>query len=229
LSDFDFSSDNSSSLEGDEKVKRKQGDFTGLCLMGKPSRHASDSDSDSDVSDDLSFESLSLRVVEIENALCNQDKLLCRVFRENKNLNLKLENSFSEIVSLRLVHNDTSAKPCDNWKMIMVNYAELWLVHTQVASQLKGAKLELRDLKARSSLLGACTSCPLLKSDLDACAVEIKELKTKLDYSFHYSVLSPPCKMCGSLKGKLFHATKENTELKRSFMQPRQVALPSFS
>jgi hypothetical protein len=37
LSDLDFSSDNSSSSEEDEKVKRKSGDFTGLCLMGKSS------------------------------------------------------------------------------------------------------------------------------------------------------------------------------------------------
>jgi hypothetical protein len=51
LSDLDFSSDDSSSSEEDEKVKRKLGDFTGLCLMGKSSRHISDSDSD--VSDDL--------------------------------------------------------------------------------------------------------------------------------------------------------------------------------
>jgi hypothetical protein len=95
LSDFDFSSDDSSSSEKDEKVMRKQGDFTSLCLMGKSSRNISDSDSD--VSDDLSFKSLSLRVAELENTLCNQDKLLCRVFRGNKNLNLKLEDSFSEI------------------------------------------------------------------------------------------------------------------------------------
>jgi hypothetical protein len=60
--------------------------------MGKSSRNASDSDSD--VSDDLSFESLSLKVSELENALCNQDKLLCRVFRENKKLNLEIENFF---------------------------------------------------------------------------------------------------------------------------------------
>jgi hypothetical protein len=88
-------------------------------------------------------------------------------------------------------------------------------VHTKVASQLYGAKLELKELKARSLLLGACTSRPLLKSDLEACAVEINELKHKLDHSSHYSVLSPPCETCGSLKGELFHATKENTELKQ--------------
>jgi hypothetical protein len=66
--------------------------------MGKSSKHISDSDSD--VSDDLSPESLSLRVIELENALCNQDKLLCKFFRENKKLNLELESVFSKIASL---------------------------------------------------------------------------------------------------------------------------------
>jgi hypothetical protein len=50
LSDFNFSSDDSSCKEQDEKVKRKPGDFTGLCLMGKSSINISDFD----VSDDLS-------------------------------------------------------------------------------------------------------------------------------------------------------------------------------
>jgi hypothetical protein len=149
-----------------------------------------------------------------KNTLCNQNKLLCRFFRENKKLNLELENSFSEIASLRSVHDDMSAKPCDNCKMIFVNYANLWLMHTQAASQLKGTKSKLRELKARSLLLGSCTSCPLLNSDLEASVVEIKELKHKLDHSSHYSVFSSLCEMCGSLKGKLFHAIKENTELK---------------
>jgi hypothetical protein len=69
LSDLNFSSDDSSSFEGDERPKRKTCDFTGLCLMGKSSRHISDSDSD--VSDDSSPKDLSLRVTELENALCN--------------------------------------------------------------------------------------------------------------------------------------------------------------
>jgi hypothetical protein len=61
-----------------------------------------------------------------------------------------------------------SAKPCDNCTMIMVNYADLWLMHSQVASQLKGAKSKLRELKACSLLLGSYTSCHLLRSDLEA-------------------------------------------------------------
>jgi hypothetical protein len=145
LSNFDFSSEDSSSSKEDEKIKCEKCDFTGLCLMGKSSRN--DSDSDSNISDDLSFESLSSKVVELENALCNQDMLLCKVFCENKRLNLELEKSFAEIPSIRSMHNDMSAKPCEYCNMIMVNYADLWIVHTQVASQLKGAKLELNEPK----------------------------------------------------------------------------------
>jgi hypothetical protein len=111
------------------------------------------------------------------------------------------------------MHDDMSVKPCDNCNMIMVNYADLWLVHSHVASLLDGARLELRELKAHSTLLRACTTCPLLRSNLEASAVEIKDLKQKLDHSSRYTVLSSPCEACGSLKGKLFHATKENTEL----------------
>jgi hypothetical protein len=189
------------------------GDFTGLCLMGNSSWHISDSDSD--VSDDSSPEGLSLRVAELENALCNQDKLLGEVFRESKKLNLELESSFSEIASLRSTHDDMISNPCDRCTMIMVNYADLWLIYSHIADLLDSARLELRELKARSTLLGACTSCPVLRSDLEAAAVEIKDLKHKIDHFSCYTVLSPPCEACISLKGKLLHATKENTKLQQ--------------
>jgi predicted nuclease with TOPRIM domain len=64
-------------------------------------------------------------------------------------------------------------------------------------------------------LLGACLECPKLKLELDACFLKVKELETKLLEKLHVSVTSPPCEVCGTLKGKLFHATKENTELKQ--------------
>jgi hypothetical protein len=65
--------------------------------MGKSSRHISDSDSD--VSDDSSPKSLYLRVVELENALYNQDKLLCKIFHKNKKLNLELESASYKIAT----------------------------------------------------------------------------------------------------------------------------------
>jgi hypothetical protein len=122
---------------------------------------------------------------------------------------------FSKIASFLSVHDDMSARPCDNSTMIMVNYVDLWLLHSRDVSLLDGAKLELRELKAHSTLLDAFTTCPLLRSDLEVSTVEIKNLKHKLDHPSCYSVLSPPCELCGSLKGKLFHATKENTKLQQ--------------
>jgi hypothetical protein len=108
-----------------------------------------------------------------------------------------------------------SAKPCDRCTMIMVNYVDLWLIHSHVTGLLDGVRLELRELKARSTLLGACTSCPVIRSDLEVAAIEIKNLKHKLNHSSRYIILSPPCEACVSLKGKLLHATKENTELQQ--------------
>jgi hypothetical protein len=111
-----------------------------------------------------------------------------------------------------------SAKPCDNYKIIMVNYADLWLLHSHVVSLLDSARLELREPKAHFTLLGACMSCPVLRSDLEASAVEIKDLKHKLDHFSCYTILSTLCVVCDYLKGKVFYATKENTELKQEIV-----------
>jgi hypothetical protein len=75
--------------------------------------------------------------------------------------------------------------------------------------------LELRELKARSTLFGACTACSVLRSDLEAASIEIKDLKNKLDHSSHYTILSPLREACVSLKGKLVHAIMENIELQQ--------------
>jgi hypothetical protein len=113
-----------------------------------------------------------------------------------------------------------SAKPCDKCTMIMVNYVDMWLIHSHVAGLLDSDRLELRELMARFTLLGVCTACPVLRSDLKAVVVEIKDLKHKLDHFSRYTVLSPPCEVCVSLKSKLFHGNKENTELNAGNRSP---------
>jgi hypothetical protein len=150
----------------------------------------------------------------LKNALYNQDRLLSKVFRENKKLNLESESSFFEIASLQSAHDDMSAKPCDRCTMIMVNYVDLWLIHSYVAGLLDGARLKFKELKARSTLLGACTSCPMLRSDLEAAAIEIKDLKHKLDHSSSYTILSPLVK----------HVSFSSVSF---FMLPKRT--PSFS
>jgi hypothetical protein len=57
-------------------------------------------------------------------------------------------------------------------------------VHSHVASLLVGARLELKELKAHSTLLGICITYLLLRSDLEAAVVEIKDRKHKL-YPLH--------------------------------------------
>jgi hypothetical protein len=141
-------------------------------------------------------------------------KTSCLVsFFTRKKLNLELESSFSEIASLRSAHDDMSAKPCDRYTMIMVSHANLWLIHSHVAALLDSARLEFKELKAHFTLLGACTSCSVLRSDLEAAGVEIKDLNHKLDHFSRYTVLSSPCEACIFLKDKLLYAIKENTEL----------------
>jgi hypothetical protein len=84
---------------------------------GGSSQNNSNFDSDSNVSDDLTYDRLSSKVHKLEDVLCSQDKLLYRVFHENKDL--KLENYFAEI-SLQSMHNDMSVQPCENCNMNLI-------------------------------------------------------------------------------------------------------------
>jgi hypothetical protein len=52
----------------------------------------------------------------------------------------------------------------------------------------------------------------LLRYELEASTLKIKDLKYELDHFSRYTILSPPCETCVSLKSKLFHTTQENTE-----------------
>jgi hypothetical protein len=55
--------------------------------------------------------------------------------------------------------------------------------------------------------------CPKLKLELDVRSLNVKKLETKLLEKSHVPVTSSPCELCVSLKGKLLHATNENTML----------------
>jgi hypothetical protein len=55
----------------------------------------------------------------------------------------------------------------------------------------------------------------MFRSDLEAAAVEIKDLKHKLEHSSSYTVLSPPCEACVSLKGKLSMLPKRTPSFSR--------------
>jgi hypothetical protein len=76
--------------------------------------------------------------------------LLCKIFHKNKKLNLELKSVSSKIVSIQSAHDDMSVKSYDNYTMIMVTYADLCLLHSQIASLLDDVRFKLRELKTRS-------------------------------------------------------------------------------
>jgi hypothetical protein len=53
-------------------------------------------------------------------------------------------------------------------------------VHSHIASLLDGDRLELIELKTRSTLLDTYTGCHLLRSNLEASALRLKILGTNL-------------------------------------------------
>jgi 2-hydroxy-3-keto-5-methylthiopentenyl-1-phosphate phosphatase len=89
----------------------------------------------------------------------------------------------------------------------------------EVCGTLKGKLLhatkENSEVQQEGAYLSSHLERIMLKSDLEACSIEIKELKQKIDYSSRYKIFSPRCEVCGTLKGKLLHATKENSEVQQ--------------
>jgi hypothetical protein len=83
LNDLDFSNDDSSNSKEDERLKRKTGDFTGLCLMGKSLWYISDYDSD--VSDDSSPERLFLESPNLKMLFATKTSCLVKSFVRIRN------------------------------------------------------------------------------------------------------------------------------------------------
>jgi hypothetical protein len=99
--------------------------------------------------------------------------------------------------------------------MIMVNYADMWLVHSRVASQLKGAKLNSES----SKLVPCCLVLAPVVLYFDLIwrlpPLRLKILSTNL-LILLATMFYPLCARHVTLsRVSLFHATKENTELKQ--------------
>jgi ribosome-associated translation inhibitor RaiA len=142
---------------------------------------------------------------------------LVDAYRENNYFKAKLDGSHIDVSPLNSLHNDMSDKDCNFCLVVMEDLTKLRNVHAQLASQLESTICELDELKARPSRLSACLECPKLKLELDARSLNVRKLETKLLEKSHVSITSSPCEVCVSLKGKLVHATNENTMLVQDF------------
>jgi hypothetical protein len=114
-------------------------------------------DSASDVShfiDDLAAE-----VEELTAALASQDKLLSLTARERKDSKYKYENTLRELESTRASIVVSVETKCDRCVLHMLNITTL---QTKYATLLD----ERDELQYRSSLLGVCTTCPALQTEV---------------------------------------------------------------
>jgi hypothetical protein len=164
---------------------------------------------------------MSAKLVEYNEKSANLEKVVamsqnCDIFyvcHENNYFKAKLDGFYIDVSPLKFLHNDMSGKDYDFSRVVIGDLAKLRNVHARVASQLESTICELDELKARPSLLCGCLQCPKLKLELNVHSLNVKNLETELLVKSHVLVTSHPCEVCVSLKGKLVHATNENTML----------------
>jgi hypothetical protein len=208
--DIDSSSCYSSSSSSDEeenqhKGKRSSNNNNGLCFAArgfcgmahssaskKSNKDDSGSDSEKEVNNDPSF--LIAENAMLNDLLDNRDDVLRKTNKEKREYRSLLGEPKEKVVELESLLDDARAK-IDSPKSapIVTNepeftdcstfLGELTVLKEKYASKVEELDLlrvELDEMKSRPTLLGSCTSCPVLHEKLDASLVYARSLKAKL-------------------------------------------------
>jgi hypothetical protein len=209
-SDIDSSSWYSSSSSSDEEENRHKGkrsnkNINGLCFATqgfcgvahssaskKSNKDNSGSDSEEEVNNDPSF--LIAENSRLNDLLDNRDDVLRKTNKEKREYRSLLGEAKEKVVDLESFLDDARAQ-IDSLKSapILTNepecndcstfLGELTVLKEKYASkvdELDVLKVELDEVKSRPSLLGACTSCPVLHEKLDVSLVYAKSLEAQL-------------------------------------------------
>jgi hypothetical protein len=203
LSDIELSDDDSSSSSDDESEKRIEERFNGLCFFtdsshggfctmafedgditgdGKPQ----DEDSTPEVLPTI--ESLSSELDSMNEALLSQNKLLKRACRDRKEFREKWESALRELELARSSMPTSEETECDECAVHMSNFATL---QTRYATLMD----EIEEMRARPLVLGACKSCPGLRSELAE-----KDAKLALFEKASSESTSAKCLKCEALE-----------------------------
>jgi DNA repair exonuclease SbcCD ATPase subunit len=152
-----------------------------------------DSDSDSEVHDELSF--LRKENERLGLLLDNRDDMLREAKKMRKELRASLEDARTRVAELETKNMDAKLE-IDSLKASLivsdeVEYADCptFLVdlamfkekHASKCEELDTLRVEVAELKARPALLGACTSCPVLHENFDEMHAYIVSLEAKLN------------------------------------------------
>jgi hypothetical protein len=148
---------------------------------GSKNRNQSDSDSDSDdeVRDELCF--LRQENEQLGLLLDNRDDMLREAKKMRKELRASLEDARTRVAELVTQNLDANleidclkASPivsdeveCADCPIFLADLAMFKEKHASKCEELDVLRIEVAELKSRPTLLGACTSCPILHGKID--------------------------------------------------------------
>jgi hypothetical protein len=145
----------------------------------KSTQSNSDSDSDDEVCDELPF--LHLENERLALLLDNRDDMLREAKKMRKEHRASLEDARTRVADLETQNLDAKleidslkASPvvsdkveCADCPIFLADLALFKEKHASKCEELYVLRVEVAELKSRSALLGACTSCPVLHGKID--------------------------------------------------------------
>jgi hypothetical protein len=206
-STYSTSSSSSSEDEGDRHKSRKSSknlsrlscfsrdDFCTMALSSgskKSTQSDSDSGSDDEVRDELPF--LRQENERLGLLLDNRDDMLREAKKMRKELRASLEEARTTVAELetwnldaKLEIDSLKASPvvsddveCVDCSIFLADLSLFKEKHASKCEELDVLSVEVAELKSRSALLGACTSCPVLHGKIDEMHAYTVSLESKL-------------------------------------------------
>jgi hypothetical protein len=158
----------------------------------KSNKHDSGSDSEEEVNNDPSF--LIVENARLNDLLDNRDAVLKKTNKVKREYRSLLGEAKEKVVELESLFDDARAQINSIKSCIVVTnepectdcstfFGELTVLKEKYASkveELDVLRVELDEMKSKPSLLGACTSCPVLHEKLDASFVYARYLEAQL-------------------------------------------------
>jgi hypothetical protein len=209
-SDIDSSSCYSSLSSSDEEENRHKGKRSGkninrLCFAAqgfcgmahittskKSNKDDSGSNSEEEVNNSPSF--LIAENARLNDLLDNRDDVLRKTNKEKREYRSLLGEAKEKVVelesllvdarapidSLKSTPNVTNEPECTDCSTFLGELIVLKEKYASKVEELDVLRVELDEMKSRPSLLGACTSCPVLHDKLDVSLVYARSLEAQL-------------------------------------------------
>jgi hypothetical protein len=245
--DIDSSSCYSSSSSSDEKENQHKGkrsgkNINGLCFAAqgicgmahssaskKSNKDDSCSDSEEEVNNDQSF--LIAENARLNDLLDNRDDVLRKTNKEKREYKSLLGEAKEKVVELESLLVDARAQidslksapvvtnepECTDYCTFLGELTVLKEKYASKVEELDVLRVELDEMKSRPSLLGVCTSCPVLHEKLDVSLVYARSLKAQLQ-----APIPTICSTCEinvvknmDLAHYIDHLQDENDELRK--------------